>query len=465
MSGSGKLGSRPAAAFDVKNNFTGPLPNIVEISFAVMREYPISSPLHDFGCAVTFFFPALALLVVIFRLISRRMTKQYGWDDTLIIMALVVSIVGTVPMYMYMKVNFQGIHRNDIPKLYYPYNGPGFFCIWLVQIFFPTAVYLVKSSFICYITPLGASKPGFVWACRVLQFITVGCMFAMLGGTIFQTFPVERMWYRTVPGKTMYYPPFVMTMNGMNILTDFASLALPIWIFNSLRYHWRAKLALIVVFSLGLLVTAVSIVRLYFLYKIFYAPTMEPVTIGTLVYPIEACLAIITVSVPPLWPLARRWFPNVFARLGISRPFQQDQLREITQVTYLGQQDSNTDLETASKKSSLLRMLRFKKSSSTVKLNTKERAVDSWPSQSSVTRGPPSRGAASEIGVAVPSPPGWPTCPLTKRNTDIMSQFEEQRQQSNEHYRRIWGRDDAPEAADPYHMHVREQARTDKFGV
>ena len=35
----------------------------------------------------------------------------------------------------------------------------------------------------------------------------------------------------------------------------------------------------------------------------------------------EIHLAIVTASVPALWPLARRWFPSLFVSLGISRPY------------------------------------------------------------------------------------------------------------------------------------------------
>lgn len=39
---------------------------------------------------------------------------------------------------------------------------------------------------------------------------------------------------------------------------------------------------------------------------------------------IETNLAVVAASAPPLWPLARRWFPSMDAKLGINDPHYPD---------------------------------------------------------------------------------------------------------------------------------------------
>jgi hypothetical protein len=69
-------------------------------------------------------------------------------------------------------------------------------------------------------------------------------------------------------------------------------------------------------------VTITSIARLYIVVKLFFSRAEDPhYTIGYTITTIEINLAIITASVPTLWPLARRWFPSAFECLGINRPY------------------------------------------------------------------------------------------------------------------------------------------------
>jgi hypothetical protein len=72
-------------------------------------------------------------------------------------------------------------------------------------------------------------------------------------------------------------------------------------------------------------VPVASILRLYLFYRHFYVTSSDPnYTIRYVISPLESNLAIIAASLPPLWPLARRWFPGMDERLGINRPHQAD---------------------------------------------------------------------------------------------------------------------------------------------
>jgi len=53
----------------------------------------------------------------------------------------------------------------------------------------------------------------------------------------------------------------------------------------------------------------------------YLKPSDRNYSIGFVTTCVELNLAIVAASAPSLWPLARRWFPGVFASLGISRPY------------------------------------------------------------------------------------------------------------------------------------------------
>jgi len=67
----------------------------------------------------------------------------------------------------------------------------------------------------------------------------------------------------------------------------------------------------------------ISILRLYFVIKAWYLPPGNDsrYSLGYTTNSIEVNLAIITASIPALWPLARAWFPRAFSSLGIDRPY------------------------------------------------------------------------------------------------------------------------------------------------
>lgn len=69
-------------------------------------------------------------------------------------------------------------------------------------------------------------------------------------------------------------------------------------------------------------VTCISIVRLYSVIRVWYLrPADGHYTIGYTTNTIEVNLAIVTATIPALWPLARVWFPDVFESMGINRPY------------------------------------------------------------------------------------------------------------------------------------------------
>lgn len=57
---------------------------------------PSATPLQIFALFIIFFFPAVALVVVLIRVAGRLATAQFGWDDWLISVAMFLSVAETI---------------------------------------------------------------------------------------------------------------------------------------------------------------------------------------------------------------------------------------------------------------------------------------------------------------------------------------------------------------------------------
>jgi len=86
-----------------------------------------------------------------------------------------------------------------------------------------------------------------------------------------------------------------------------------------------------------------SIVRLYYVIRLYYIePEDRHYSLGFVVGCVELNLAIVTTSVPAIWPLARKWFPKFFVSIGIDRPHHQYPDIEIAYITEPSSRSSRT---------------------------------------------------------------------------------------------------------------------------
>ncbi|KAH7024452.1 uncharacterized protein B0I36DRAFT_387023 [Microdochium trichocladiopsis] len=273
-----------------------------------------TSPLQQFGFFIIFFFPALATVFYALRVYSRTSKKQFGLDDALVGAALVFSWTETSFTYNFMKYNYVGIHVWDIPLTNDP--RPGLIYNFAVQIAYNPILALVKTSVLLFLLRLsGVQRPLVRWSIHALNALNIAMMLAIFIVVIFQCSPVAAIYDPDVKGTCIEQGLFYVVTAGLTVLTDVLVLALPFWIFLELKISRKKKMALIGVFGLGGLVTAVGVARLLILYQGFFtAPSADPTySIAFTSSAIETNLAIITASAPMLRPLLVQWFPRMFA--------------------------------------------------------------------------------------------------------------------------------------------------------
>ncbi|CAK7214064.1 hypothetical protein SEUCBS140593_002052 [Sporothrix eucalyptigena] len=278
--------------------------------------YP-TSPLQKFGFAIILFFPLVAFIVVALRVVSRLKTKQFGVDDSLIVVAMIFSIAETATMYMCMKTNFIGIHIWDVPTTYDVETAA--IWNWVVQVLYNPILALVKTSMLLFLLKLGSHKPGVRWCIHFLNALNLALMISIFVVVIFECNPVAYSWDKTiVGGHCINEANFLIATSGLTIFTDILCLALPFWVFLGLKMAMRVKIALLFVFMLGAIVTVVGIVRLVFFYRGFFLPPgPDPYySLGFCTSAIEINMAIICASAPALRGLIRSWFPRFFSTRG-----------------------------------------------------------------------------------------------------------------------------------------------------
>ncbi|KAI0181749.1 hypothetical protein GGR52DRAFT_54072 [Hypoxylon sp. FL1284] len=277
-----------------------------------------TSWLQNLGIAIEILCPALALIVgVIPRIYIRANTKSFGWDDYLIVGAMALSIALAVGSIKVMKSLYIGIHYYDVPMPFDPTEG--LIWIYIVGAIYQPILTLVKQSVLVFLLRFSGVKSSVRYVIWGTIIFNGALMFAILLAVMFQCTPIELNWHPTAPGKCIDTFSFGVVAACMTIATDIVAVALPFYIFLGLQINKGRKIALIGIFMLGVLVTIVSVVRLYFLTQNLTDTSPDKnFSLGFCVSSIECNLAILTASAPALWPLVRRWIPRLSSSRGKS---------------------------------------------------------------------------------------------------------------------------------------------------
>ncbi|KAI2606606.1 hypothetical protein GGR54DRAFT_652290 [Hypoxylon sp. NC1633] len=276
-----------------------------------------TSWLQNLGIAIEIVFPTLSLIALLLRVYIRVDTKSFGWDDGLMVAAVVMAIAMAAGSIKIMKALYIGIHYYDVPPTFNPTEG----LIWIYAVgaIYQPILTLVKQSVLVFLLRFAGIKAGIrqiVWGTIIFNNVLMVAIFIVV---IFQCTPIEMNWNLSTPGVCIDHFSFGIAAACLTILTDIVSVALPFYIFLGLQIQQNRKIGLIAVFMLGILVTVVSAVRLYFLCQNFSDTSLDKnFSLGFCVSAIEVNLAILTASAPALWPLIRRWIPSLRSTNGRS---------------------------------------------------------------------------------------------------------------------------------------------------
>ncbi|KAI4722973.1 hypothetical protein E4T48_00769 [Aureobasidium sp. EXF-10727] len=249
----------------------------------------------------------LATAVVILRLIVRcKFVKAVGFDDFVIMVSLFFSwvVLGlTVAMVMTGFGSYAWSSpldlRSTTAKLFLSWN-----------VLYVALIHVTKASILTQYLRIFPTRT----MRRLTWLLFAALVPSVLWGvfaSIFICDPVRKVWRPMVPGHCLGTRTYWLSVTAVNIVLDFAVLALPMPVISRLKLPKRQKIALVGVFLLGFFTCAVSVVRLVLVHNAyarhdFTASSAEAVTWSM----VEANVGIICASLLALKPLIVYLFPQ-----------------------------------------------------------------------------------------------------------------------------------------------------------
>lgn len=131
--------------------------------------------------------------------------------------------------------------------------APGMWWFYLAQLFYNPVLALVKASILVFLLRLGSHKRNVRYCIYALNTFNGLQAVAIFLVALLQCLPIAANWDPVVrESATCVDNSFHVTITCLTLFTDILVLALPFWIFLGLKMPPAAKIAIMVVFMLGL---------------------------------------------------------------------------------------------------------------------------------------------------------------------------------------------------------------------
>ncbi|KAL1960393.1 hypothetical protein VTO42DRAFT_7692 [Malbranchea cinnamomea] len=262
---------------------------------------------------------ALAVLLVGLRLYTRKVIKGgFGPDDWTILAATVLAVIMTICSCLGV-LGGMGLHQWDIPPDT-DTRAAGRIS-FVTQILYMPTLQLTKVSILLFFLSL---RPGGRYSKVIygVMAICIGLCISVTFADLFQCKPLGKAWYGDTPGKCIDQLLFFRSTAIINIVLDFVLLFLPMPLLWRVQRPLRQRIALVLIFCVGIFVCAASIVRLTFWYKPNQLrsspdPSWNRVDMSNWSC-IEYCVGIICASLPHLKALIVRIIPSFFGTVDKS---------------------------------------------------------------------------------------------------------------------------------------------------
>ncbi|GKT63289.1 integral membrane protein [Colletotrichum tofieldiae] len=245
------------------------------------------------------FFTGISTIVVIARTFVRAvLIRKPGLDDYSMLVAIIFTmgylaeiLVGKAnhigfPMKTLSFENMTNLLRNTLA----------------IQITYYVCITAIKISILCMYLRFAVTRSlNVLCTCTILFHLLF--FFICIGITLSQCQPLHKMWdlSQTVDGVCINTTAFFYCFN---IVTDIWILILPIKTLSGILRPRREKIALGIIFGVGMFATITSIIRLHTIYTYTLAEDLFQESILVNIWSmLEINIGIICASVPALKPL------------------------------------------------------------------------------------------------------------------------------------------------------------------
>ncbi|KAI4228432.1 MAG: hypothetical protein L6R36_001623 [Xanthoria steineri] len=259
---------------------------------------------HIIGSAVVLII--LPTVAVILRLLSRHMSKAGLWiDDYTVILSLIISWTPNIVNLLAVHQGF-GKHMHALPTTsvfhWFKY-------LYAFELLYTVGMASVKYSVLCFmyrIFPIVQFRRILMASLVFVTALTVACVFV----SIFQCIPIHKFWDTLggelapqLGGRCIDVQKYFLIGGSINTITDFALLAMPIPILWRLRTGKPQKLLLTGIFTVGLIVCVVSVVRLTVLAGVDQSDVTWNYVPAATWSAAEPSVAVVSACLPSLRPL------------------------------------------------------------------------------------------------------------------------------------------------------------------
>ncbi|KAI1844222.1 hypothetical protein JX265_010279 [Neoarthrinium moseri] len=233
--------------------------------------------------------------------VTAVLTSISGWDDGMIIVATLISIV----YFIMLLISKQHKLGYEMKMLTVENMVALLKATYAVEFVYYTIVYTIKASIVFMYLRFAVSKIFRQLCYGTLVLLTVFYV-VCVAGVLAQCRPIHKVWDITglVAGTCINTTAFFYFTSGFNIITDVWIILLPIPTLRSIQITHREKVVLYFVFGIGAFSTALSCVRLQSIYT--YTLATDPFHDGVWVNLwsiIEVNSAIVCATIPALKPL------------------------------------------------------------------------------------------------------------------------------------------------------------------
>ena len=194
---------------------------------------------------------------------------------------------------------------------------------WIAELAFLICGCFIKVSVLLFYRRLARNSVSRYWIWGVISAITftVAYSLAFILTLIFNCSPTEAYWKAFSPSYTTPYTCVDTTVVNllagiMAIVSDLYSVFLPCMMTRHIQLPRAQKLALYIIFSLGLLAVAASSVRTYWLYKVGHSSDVSTCIFYVFVFAqLELSLGIMCTALPSMRVLFREYLSEPLSKL------------------------------------------------------------------------------------------------------------------------------------------------------
>ncbi|KAK7512607.1 uncharacterized protein IWZ02DRAFT_494020 [Phyllosticta citriasiana] len=237
------------------------------------------------------------------RLYTRfRISRHPGWDDAVIVIADLFSIV-LCPTYLYqLKYGMGKPIASLTPEALVTLQE----WFWVSTWVYLSGIAFGKMSILIQFLRIFVDFKTRFASWFTILFIVTCCTVCFFGG-IFACNPVHKFWKQSVSGTCINYMAIWYMHAGMSILSDILIIITPLPIIVNMNLEKKKKISLAITFAIGGFGLVTSVIRFYYLHRLLivtdktlfnpFPALWSALELNTLI--ICGCL----ITLPPLLPI------------------------------------------------------------------------------------------------------------------------------------------------------------------